>query len=145
MPHNSREVNFLNAVYRNADMGISAISSATDKTDDDNLKKDLSVQLHEFRALQAQVERKLRQHGEAPNSTAMGKLGLQTSLKLSLMLDKTPSNIARIMIDGTTTGVSDLNTMLNDNSSMQDTDIKNMAARLIEIEQRTAEMMKFYL
>lgn len=137
--------NFLNELYRNTGMGINAINTLVTKTDDDNLKKDLETQLHQFRAIEVDVENEIEQRGiqTEPVSKA-GKAGLWSSIKMNMMIDKTPSHIAQMMIEGANMGIIDLTRALHENS-MADAQIKSIASRLLEVEKQSADTMKAYL
>lgn len=140
-----RSMDMLNELYKNAEMGINAINTLVEKADDDKLKKELSAQLHNYRAMEAQIEREIKSRGQVADSTsALGRLGLRTSVKMNLMMDKSPSHIAQMMMEGANMGVIDLTRTLHKNMQV-DPAVKDLAGKLLQVEQQSIEVMRKFL
>lgn len=136
---------FLNDIYQNTSTGIDAINTIMPKVEDENLQKDLEMELHELRSVQVTAEKQLGEMGEKPDDIGgLQKAGMWMGIQMKSMMDKSTNHLAQMMIQGNDMGVIQLNRALNDNTEA-DTKIKSLAAQLIEIQKRTADTMKTYL
>ena len=140
-----RSMDLLNELYKNAEMGINAISTLHEKADDDSLKKELSAQLHNYRAMEAQIEREIQSRGHSASSaSAIGCLGLRASVKINLLMNKSPTHIAQMMMEGANMGVIDLTRSLHQNAQV-DPKVKDLADKLMQTEQQSIEVMRKFL
>ncbi len=138
-------MDLLNELYKNAEMGINAINTLHEKADDDNLKKELSAQLHNYRAMEAQIEREIQSRGRSANcASALGRFGLRASVKMNLMMDKSPTHIAQMMMEGANAGVIDLTRTIHQNAQV-DPKVKDLADKLMQTEQQSIEVMRKFL
>jgi len=141
----AEDLRILNELYKNAEMGINAINTLIEKADDDNLKKELSTQLHKFRSVEADIEREMESRGVSPEpNSAVGKLGLRASVKMNLMMSAKPTHIAQMMIEGAGMGIIDLSRAIN-SAQTHDARIHSLADKLLQTEENSAKAMRAYL
>ena len=126
-------------------MGVSSIDDVMEYVHGDVLKRLLKEcrYAHEKldRELQALLER-YQDDGKDPNPMAKGMSWMKTNVKLSL--DMSDATIADLMTDGCNMGVKSLNKYLNQYEAADERS-KDIAKRLIHLEQTLAEDVREYL
>ena len=126
-------------------MGVSSIESVVERIQDENFRQVLtdSRQHHDEldREIQANLHR-FRDSGKDPAPMAKGMSWLKTNAML--MLDKSDATIADLMTDGCNMGVKSLHKYLNEYKAA-DEDARNIAKKLIDLEQKLAVDIRIYL
>ena len=141
----SSELDLLNHIYQTAEMGQDGIQSVLKHTEDAMLISTLNRQRDEYRQLQNAAEEMLRARGMQPQGispAARLSSGAMTALKT--LTDHSPANIAEMMIQGSTMGVTkSMRTM--GTCSEADPAVLELAQRLLRTEQANIEQMKGFL
>ena len=109
----------------------------------------ISVQLHQYAEKYAAIKReaaqKLSEYGQSPkNAGAMERTCLWMGLNMNTILDKSPSHIAEMMIEGSTMGVikGEKNKKRNQNADKSVTDLED---NLLNLEKEYIDTMKKFL
>lgn len=126
-------------------MGVSSIDEVIPSVEDPKLKDTLEQCRREHSELGDETHELLLKYGgdtKEPHPIAKGMSWVKTNVKLQMGGDD--KVIADIMTDGCNMGIKSLTGYLNEYS---DANLKsrNMAKRLIDIEERMSERMKDYL
>lgn len=118
---------YLNAIYQNTRTAIQSIEDIIDKTDDENLKTELSNEQDEYNCLAKECENFAK--GEKieglKDNNFIEKARLWTSINVSTITDKSARNIAEMVLFGTFMGII---TCIKDKD-----DHKNISSELDEI------------
>lgn len=135
----------LNEINTGIKMGMDSISNVSEKVQDENLKKDLKFQYDKYNDILNKVNSELTKYDDFPkelNPTqkAMGWM----SIEWKTMDDKSSSNIAEMMIQGTNMGIIKGVKLLNNNPNT-DIQIKNILNEFINFQENTVEQLKKYL
>ena len=133
----------LNALYKNTDMGSTAISNILSKTSDEKLKTELSSQLEMYKNHSKQLENQMAFYGEVPKGAGnMTKAYTNMAIKMSMLKDNSTSNIAEKMIQGTNMGIIELNKLMNSTNNKR---IQNQAQEILNNEQEYIDRLKQFL
>ena len=126
-------------------MGIESIEDVLGHVERKNLYHKLENSKQEHEALHAEIQQHLwrfHDQGKNPSPIAKGMSKVKTTMKLSM--ENTDQCIAGLMADGCNMGVKSLNHYLNQYKAA-DEKSKDMAKRLIHLEETLAREMQAYL
>lgn len=138
-------VEMLNYIYQNAEMGKITIEQILKEIEDIKFRDVLKEQLKDYDYVVNKCDSILNEHGKLPKGIqTMPKIMTYLNIKLSTLNDDTPSHIAEMMINGSTMGVTEITKNLNKYNNIDDS-IKDLASRLLKIEQDNIENLKPYL
>lgn len=126
-------------------MGIHAIDEVKDRIEDHKLKALLDNSRKEHVELEMEIGEMLREHGETekePSIIASSMSWLKTNMKMSMNAsDNTASDL---ITDGCNMGVKSLQKYINKYENA-DEKSKDIANRIIKIEETLSENLKGYL
>ena len=126
-------------------MGVQSISDVTRHVKNREMKKKLAVCKGEHKMLENEIDTLLRSYGDRgkePNALVTGMSRMKTNMRIAM--NKTDSTIAGLMTDGCNMGVKSLSGYLNKYKAA-DEESKDIAKRLISIEDQLATDMRAYL
>jgi hypothetical protein len=138
-------IEFLDYIYQNAEMGKSTISELIGIVKDEPYRKNLKSQLKEYTEIFDISNNKIKDTHES--SKGIGTLTKITSyimINIKTLTNKTPSLISEILIQGSTMGIIDITKRLKQYKDATQ-DIKDIANRLLMFEQQNVEEMKKFL
>lgn len=139
-----QEIEFLNYIYQNAQMGIIGIDNIMKEIKDKKMMKLMKEQEKDYQAICIEATKLLNKKDEDEKSIgAMAKMMTFVDAKMKTLTDKSSSNIAKMMIEGTNKGIVEIIEKLNNYEGSKK--IRNLAERLLEVEQRNIEDLKKYL
>ncbi len=126
-------------------MGVASIKEVISDVLSDKLKNLLNDSKEQHEKLAIEIEELLDDHnddGKEPNPMAKGMSWIKTNVKM--MTDPSDATIADLMTDGCNMGVKSLNRYLNQYESA-DSNAKDIARRLVQIESRLSNDLADYL
>lgn len=140
-----QNIEFLNYIYQNAEMGKDTINHLLDIAEDQEFKKTLESQLKEYNEIHDLAYKKLEEtRDEAKGIGTFQKFSSNLMINLNTLTNKSPSHIAEMMIQGTTMGIVDVTKKLKEYENA-DKDVAKLGDRLLKFEQQNVEEMKKYL
>ena len=128
-----------------AKMGVSSIDDVMEYVKDEELKRKLKTCKQEHEKLNEEIQSALERFhddGKEPAAMAKGMSWLKTNVKLAV--NDSDETVADLMTDGCDMGVKSLSKYLNKYKAA-DEDSKDIAKRLINIEERLAADIRKYL
>ena len=128
-----------------AKMGVSSIDDVMDYVKDGELKQKLKDCKQDHEKLNEEIQSALERFhddGKEPAAMAKGMSWLKTNVKLAV--NDSDETVADLMTDGCDMGVKSLSKYLNKYKAA-DEDSKDIAKRLINIEERLAVDIRKYL
>lgn len=138
-------VRLLREIDSGIKMGISAIEDVREYVKCEDFGKKLDESKNEHNSLENETEKLLEEYqddGKEPSVTAKAMSKMKTEFKLGLNTsDKT---VAELLTDGCNMGVKSLGKYLNKYEAA-DEKSKNIAKKLIELEERFAADIRMYL
>ena len=141
----SQTINMLNEIYQNATMGVQGTELLISKTEELEFSGKLKNYVNKYNQIKADASKLLVENGESPQeTTAMEKANLWMGVQLNTLIDKTPSHMAEMLIQGSTMGIIK---STKDKNSHKDVDEKclKLEDELVTLQQDYIEDMKQYL
>ena len=126
-------------------MGVSAIDDVINDVQNYDFKTLLGDSRSQHQKLQEEIDMLLIKHaddGKEPNPMAKGMSKMKTNMKMAF--DGSDNTIADLITDGCNMGVKSLSRYLNQYQSA-DSKSKNIASRLVEIEDRLSTDIRQFL
>jgi hypothetical protein len=138
-------IEMLNYIYQNAEMGKTTIEQILKEVSDLEFRDILKEQLKDYEYVMSKCDTLLNEEGKLPkNINAMPKIMSYFKIKMDTLKDDTSSHIAEMMMQGSNMGVIDITRNLNRYDNVED-NIKDLASRLLKIEENNIEALKPYL
>lgn len=145
MQEKNRTVDFLNKVYKNAQMGEESITYLTDKVDDPQLLSDLQCQHKEYTDIADKAVGELSKQQALPQKqNPLSQIGVFAGVQMNTLTDKSPDKIAEMMIQGSMMGVIDMTRTLKEYSDTP-SNVQKIGQDLIKLEENSIQKMKQYL
>lgn len=145
MNHN---VELLNHIYKNADMGVNACESMLTylKEKDNKIKDTAEDILKEYEQFKESSKELLEKYDENYAETGfIGKMMSDMGIKKEVNADNSDSAMASMLIEGLTMGSINTEKKLKDYEKKIDGKVKDIAERFLEFHQRAIEKLEVYL
>ncbi len=138
-------IELLNFIHQNAEMGKDTIGQLLGIVEDGPFKEKLGYQYKEYNEIFDIARDRIQQGKESSKGIGeLAKLRSYIMINLSTLMNKTPSHIAEMMIQGSTMGIIDITKKLKEYGDA-DIDIQLLGERLLKFEQQSVEEMKGFL
>lgn len=135
----------LNDIYQNTKMGGESIETLLGMVEDGQMKRDLITQRQGYSSLNEKAMEQLMQKNQSPRPISMmTKMMTNSGVKMNTLIDKTPSHIAEMMIQGSTMGIIKATETIHKAQSVDD-QARSLAEEVVQFEQNNIERMKEYL
>lgn len=140
-----KDLEFLNFIYQNSEMGKSTIHQLLSIVTDTPFHNMLQSQKREYDEINNIAQTKIEEaQKESKGISPFSKLQSYIMINLNTMVNHTPSHIAEMMIQGSTMGIVDITKNLKKYDSADKSIIK-LGERLLKFEQENIEELKKYL
>lgn len=141
----SSENQLLGHIYQTAEMGREGIQSVLKYAGEPKLVSALNSQMDEYEQLQNAAGALLQARGEPPKGIGpMARVSSEVMSTMKAMTDRSASNIAEMVIQGSTMGVTKSLRTIRD-CDLRDNGVRRLADRLLETERANIEQMKRFL
>ncbi|MCI9272950.1 MAG: hypothetical protein HFE39_03225 [Clostridiales bacterium] len=142
----SNDLELLNFIYQNAEMGKDTITHLIQVVDSVEFRKHLEVQLTEYQNIFDTADQALqKKKQEAEGIGAFAKISSYMMINFKTLLDKSPSHIAEMMIQGSTMGTVDMTKRIKEYEDSVQPETLKLAKQLLKTEQHNIEEMKKFL
>ncbi len=132
-------------LYQNVDMGIVGIESIEEKIQSRSLAKICLKQKEEYENIKKELLKFCKSYDvEDKELSPMAKISSEMMSNMKLMIDKTDSHIAKMMMEGTNKGLISLEEIKN-NYHGKEKKLIDMIEKIIKIEQQNNEDLKIFL
>ena len=139
------ETQLLNHIYQTAEMGQDGIRTVLKYAQEPGLVNALNSQLEEYQKLQNSAGAMLHARGEPPKGIGpMAKLSSEAMTAMKSLTDHSATNLAEMMIQGSTMGVSKSLRTIRD-CDLKDEGVRDLANRLLKTQEANIEEMKGFL
>lgn len=140
-----KEREFLNFIYKNADMGVIGINDVLKVIENDKFEKLLCKQKEEYEHICKETAKLLLDIGEVhEENSGIAKVRSGLLVKIETLKDKSLSVITKMLIEGTNKGIIEIQEKIN-NLKVDNDKIMELANKLLEIEENNIEVLKKYL
>lgn len=141
----NKNIEFLNYIYQNAEMGDNSISELLKIITDQTFKNSIESQLHEYQMILDKTTALLAKfNGDVKGLNAFAKISTYMMINIKTLTDQTPSHISEMLIQGSSMGITDITKKLHEYNDA-DQEIVNLATSLLHIEQQNIESLKKFL
>ena len=138
----------LNFIYQNSQMGIDTLKQLIELTKNsrnEEFKNVLQSQYDEYKKIYIDTEKLIKSRGKDPKDlNTFAKISTYLMINLKTIIDKTPSHISEMLIQGSTMGIIDVTKRINDYGDA-DKEILDLAHRLLQFEKDNQEEFKKFL
>ena len=142
---NMAEKQVILKLYQNVDMGIVGIESIEEKIQSRSLAKICLKQKEEYENIKKELLKFCKSYNvEDKELSPMAKISSEMMSNMKLMIDKTDSHIAKMMMEGTNKGLISLEEIKN-NYHGKEKKLIDMIEKIIKIEQQNNEDLKIFL
>ena len=142
---NDQSAEILGSVYRNAEMAYEASGDVLKRCPNRKLAGEINAQRERYREVAAQTRSELVRRGAVPKDyPPYAKMMSRMGLAVHTVSNRSSSNIASLMIRGTTMGIIDMQHAVN-RSHQAEGKIRADAQQLLRREQDFCEHLKDYL
>lgn len=142
---NDQSAEILGSVYRNAEMAYEASGDVLKRCPNRKLAGEINAQRERYREVAAQTRSELVRRGAVPKDyPPYAKMMSRMGIAMRTANDRSSSNIASLMIRGTTMGIIDMQHAVN-RSHQAEGKIRADAQQLLRREQDFCEHLKDYL
>lgn len=139
------DTEMLDYICQNAEMGRDGIMNIMNRTKDISLRQALEAQLTEYQQTYDSADQMLRNRGKHPTAVSpMAKMSSYVMSKMKTMSDSSPSQIAEMMIEGSTMGITKITKRMNEYDG-NNSEILSLAEKQLKTEQANIEEMKKFL
>ena len=139
------DASVLNSIYNGAKIGSQAISDILPKTENTQFRSDLYTQEKQYEGISNEAASQLIAMGMEPDTVGgMKKMGMKFATEINTIMNSDTSHLAELMIKGSNMGITNMTKVLNGYSNPKP-EVKNLADRLIQIEQQNIDRLKMYL
>ncbi|WP_315114125.1 hypothetical protein [Clostridium intestinale] len=138
-------IELLNYIYQNSEMGKDTLTQLIKMTTDENFKNNLQSQLNEYNSIFNEADEKLKSNNKESKSIGtLTKVSTYISINFNTLINKTPSHMAEMLIQGSTMGIIDITKKIKEYKS-QDQAILGLANKLLQFEQKNIDELKKFL
>ena len=138
-------VELLNYIHQNSEMGQDTIKQLVGISKDEEYKKMLQSQLEEYKMIYDTTDKKIKElNKQAKDINVFSKASTYFMVNLNTLVNKTPSHISEMLIQGSTMGIIDITKKIKEYPNA-DKEILDLANKLLKLEQNNVEECKKYL
>ncbi len=141
----NKEIELLNYIYQNTQMGIISIEQIIEINEDKKFSKLLNKQLNMYETINKQAIKYLNNRDMFEKEISnFSKIKTYFMINIQTITDKSVSHLAEMLIIGSTMGVIDTIKKLNDYND-NDYQIINLMKKLHEDEEKNIVKLKLFL
>ncbi len=144
----NENVELLNYIYQDSEMGISSLTTLIRKLNDkDNkIKKIIEAELKGYENFKKDSEKMLKKYkADAIETGFMAKAMSKMKLNMDIMKDNSDAKVADILTRGFTMGTIDMNKKIEEYKDDADKEILKLAKRFLDFQNENIELLKEYL
>ena len=140
-----RNADYLADIYRGVRMGAETLDTIINRTDSQRIKNELAREKDIYRDFQNKVVFEMRVRNQKPQEATQAKKRMaKMGIYLNTSLDKTPSHIADLVIQGNNMGIIGMNKAIN-HHRLCDRKITSLANELISIQKENIDNLTKFL
>lgn len=141
----NEDLELLNYIYQNAKMGITGINDIQKYIEDIDLKNYALGQLSDYQKVCNEAIELLIQRGSKEKDiNSFAKISSYIMANMKSMTDNSPSNLAKMLIEGSNKGIIEITKHLNEYQNISE-EVKSLATNLLNIEEKNLDRLKKFL
>ncbi len=135
----------LKDIYQDAKMGEETLKTLLKTIESGQIKSDLQAQMAGYAEFYGKAQKELAKlHADPEEVGPLTKASSYLGVKMNAMLDRSPSHVAEMTIQGSTMGIVSTTESLNKHPQAGH-EAKRLANDVLSFEQKNIERMKNYL
>ncbi|MBZ4662847.1 MAG: hypothetical protein JG776_529 [Caloramator sp.] len=140
-----KNIELLNYIHQNAQMGVETIKQLLKETKDENMKNVLQKHLNEYQKFYDMADNKLKSNNIEPKElNLLSKAFTDLMINLKTLRDKSPSHMAEMLIQGSTMGIVDMTKKIKEYQGVEKETL-DIANGLLQFEQKSVDEYKGFL
>lgn len=122
----------------NAQMGTTSIKKLTEIVSDPNFKEMLKKQFSEYSLISNKASEIIKENSNenAKDASALQKAQIYMMINIKTLLNKTPDNIAGMLMQGSVMGIIQITRRLKQYENLISQDLKELGEKLLKIEEQ---------
>lgn len=140
-------LNVLDELNKGSTMGLDAIEFIRKKVGEINFKNVLDNEYNQYKDISRRINNLYNQYTidkEPHETSAMNKIMTWWGIQMKAMNDKSNSNLAELLINGTNMGIIEGRRLLNQNPNINK-DIHTVLDEYVKMQERSVETLKTFL
>ncbi len=138
-------VEFLNYIHQNAQMGKDTVKQLIDISNDEQFKNMLKSQHNEYVSVFDKTNTLLEQFNKkAKGTNVLSKVTFYLIVNMQTLTNKTASHLSEMLIQGSTMGIIQITKKISEYNTAN-TQILDLANQLLNIEQKNVDECKKFL
>lgn len=143
----NNDMNVLDELNKGSTMGLDAIEFIRKKVGEPNFKNVLDNEYNQYKDISRRINNLYDEYTteKQPHETsAMNKVMTWWGIQMKAMNDKSNSNLAELLINGTNMGIIEGRRILNQNPNINK-DIQAVLDEYVKMQERSVETLKTFL
>lgn len=143
----NNDMNVLDELNKGSTMGLDAIEFIRKKVGEPNFKNVLDNEYNQYKDISRRINNLYDEYTteKQPHETsAMNKVMTWWGIQMKAMNDKSNSNLAELLINGTNMGIIEGRRLLNQNPNINK-DIQAVLNEYVKMQERSVETLKTFL
>lgn len=139
------EINIYREIQKNAEMGMKAIETLSDKVYEDEFARQISRQSLKYSDIRNRAMNKLLEAKAEPvHSNYLSDMMLKSAVHMNTLFNTSTSHLAEMMIQGSNRGITQMCKVLNHNPQAHSMSTE-LAKELMDFEEKSINILKKYL
>lgn len=144
----NKNMELLNFVYENAEMGVHTLNILSNslRKRDNKIKGLIEDELKEYNNFLKESEKLLKKNKIEPKKTnLMAKLSSKMGITMETMKDNSDPAIASMVIEGLTMGIVEMQTKIENYKKLVDKKILKLSIKFLKFQEEEIEKLKTFM
>lgn len=144
----NENMELLNFVYENAEMGVHTLNNLSDilRNKDNKIKGLIEDELKEYNSFLKEAEKLLKKNKVEPKKTnLMAKISSKMGIAMETMKDNSNPAIASMVIEGLTMGIVEMETKIENYKKLVDKKILKLSTKFLKFQEEEIEKLKTFM
>ena len=144
----NENMELLNFVYENAEMGVHTLNNLSDilRKKDNKIKGLIEDELKEYNNFLKESEKLLKKNKLEPKKTnLMAKFSSKMGIAMETMKDNSDPAIASMVIEGLTMGIVEMETKIENYKKIVDKKILKLSNKFLKFQEEEIEKLKTFM
>lgn len=144
----NENMELLNFVYENAEMGVHTLNNLSDilRNKDNKIKGLIEDELKEYNNFLKESEKLLKKNKLEPKKTnLMAKISSKMGIAMETMKDNSDPAIASMVIEGLTMGIVEMETKIENYKKIVDKKILKLSNKFLKFQEEEIEKLKTFM
>lgn len=144
----NENMELLNFVYENAEMGVHTLNNLSDilRNKDNKIKGLIEDELKEYNSFLKEAKKLLKKNKVEPKKTnLMAKISSKMGIAMETMKDNSDPAIASMVIEGLTMGIVEMETKIENYKKLVDKKILKLSTKFLKFQEEEIEKLKTFM